>query len=200
MARRPTHAQLASLADRGEWTLLWAHALPITRQIVAELARKGRIPPSLAEDALQTAYLAAGQAVRLWRPLDATLSACLSVHVRGAVYRLLAREPRNLDSLDEEGEEGPVLDDLVYADPPEGFDDPLSETLRIEVERRVRAAIDGLRSRTDRDILSAIYGLNGDPISLEAYAGSAGLRRRDAYYILSEAKRRLAKRLRGLAV
>lgn len=198
MARKPTHAQLAALADRGQWKTLWQHALPITRQIVAELTRKGRIPPHLAEDALQAAYLAAGQAVRLWRPLDATLSACLTVHVRGAVYRLLEREPR-ADSLDEQDEEGvPAIENLAYADPPAGYDDPLAEAMRLEAERRVQQAVSRLRSPIDRDVLCAVYGLDAKPVTLEEYAERARVSQREARYRLVEAKRRLALRLRGV--
>jgi hypothetical protein len=191
---RPTHADLARLADAARWRQLWQHALPIARQVVDALIRSGRVPPHLEADVRQAAYLTAGLAVRTWRPLEATLSACLTSHIRGAVRGVLAAEPP-VSSLDEEVDGEPRVDGLAYDDPPAGFGDPLEEAARLQAEERVRYALARLPSHTDRHILSAVYGLEGRPMTLDEYAERETISRREAYYRLSEAKRRLAARL-----
>ena len=192
--KRPTHADLALLADHARWRQLWQHALPVARQVVDALIRSGRVPPHLEADVRQAAYLAAGLAVRTWRPLEATLSACLTSHIRGAVRGVLAAEPRT-SSLDEEVDGESKISGLAYDDPPAGFGDPLEEAARLQAEERVHRALSGLRSHRDRHILAAVYGLEGRPMTLDEYAERETISRREAYYRLSEAKRRLAERL-----
>lgn len=195
MTRKPTHADLARLSDAARWRQLWTHALPIARQVVESLIRSGRVPPHLEADVRQAAYLAAGLAVRTWRPLEATLSACLTSHIRGAARGVLSAEPAT-SSLHEDGAEGETrLDALAYPDPPEGFGDPMEEAARLQAEERVRVALAGLRGFRDRHILAAVYGLEGAPMTLDEYAEQERISRREAYYRLSEAKRRLAARL-----
>jgi DNA-directed RNA polymerase sigma subunit (sigma70/sigma32) len=196
MTRKPTHADLARLADAALWRELWTHALPVARQVVDSLIRSGRVPPHMEADVRQAAYLAAGLAVRTWRPLEATLSACLTSHIRGAVRGVLSKE-QPTSSLHEDAAEGETrLDALSYDDPPEGFGDPLEEAARLQAEERVREALAGLRSFRDRHILTAVYGLSGQrPMTLDEYAGRERISRREAYYRLSEAKRQLAARL-----
>lgn len=195
MTRTPAHADLAKLSDAARWRELWQHALPITRQVVDALIRSGRVPPHMEADVRQAAHLAAGLAVRTWRPLEATLSACLTSHVRGAVRGVLSAEPA-ASSLQEETADGESrLDALAYADPPEGFGDPLEEAARLQAEERVRKALAGLRGFRDRHILRAVYGLEGAPMTLDEYAAQEKISRREACYRLSEAKRRLAARL-----
>ncbi|MEK9662011.1 MAG: hypothetical protein VW644_09795 [Alphaproteobacteria bacterium] len=195
MTRKPTHADLARLADAARWRQLWTHALPIARQVVDSLIRSGRVPPHLEADVRQAAYLAAGLAVRTWRPLDATLSACLTSHIRGSVRGVLSQEQPTV-SLQEDMAEGESrLDALAYDEPPLGFGDPCEEAARLQAEERVRLAMAGLRSHKDRHILTAVYGLEGAPMTLDHYAEREGISRREAYYRLNEAKRRLAARL-----
>ena len=196
--RRLTHAVLASMADAGDWRALWQQAVPIVRQMVAQMRREGRIPPHLDDDALQAAYLAAGQAVRLWNPMEAALSTHLTRRVRGAVLRVLQQERAVLAFDDETDEGSPALESIAYEDPPAGYDDPLAEAMHLEAERRVHAGLARLPSRADVEILSSIYGLTGKPVPLEVYAVQHGLSRRDAYYRLSAAKARLAEQLGGV--
>ena len=199
MTRKPTHADLARLADSARWRQLWTHALPIARQVVDALIRSGRVPPHLEPDVRQAAYLAAGLAVRTWRPLEATLSACLTAHIRGSVRGVLSQE-QPTSSLNEDATEGETrLDALAYDDPPLGFGDPLEEAARLQAEERVHRALGGLRSHKDRHILAAVYGLEGKPMTLDDYAERERISRREAYYRLNEAKRRLASRLGGVA-
>lgn len=191
---RLIHADLARLADTARWTELWRHALPIARQVVAALIRSGRVPPHLEADVRQAAYLASGLAVRTWRPLEATLSACLTAHIRGAVRGVLSAEPLTA-SLDDEVDGEPRLAGLAYDEPPVGFGDPLEEAARLQAEERVRRALFGLRSHKDRHILTSVYGLEGKALTLGEYAKREAISRREAYYRLSEAKHRLAEGL-----
>lgn len=198
MPRRLAHAELASLADAGRWDELWLHALPMARAVVSQMRRAHRVPAHLAEDVLQAAYLAAGVAVRVWRPLDATLYACVNAYVRRDVGRLTAKEKLTA-SLDEEGEDGTPVDQLAYADPPAGYDDPLAEAARLETESSIRAAVAGLESELDREVLRAVYGLYHRPLTVKEYARMAGLSERTAKTRLAEAKQRLAARLQGVS-
>jgi DNA-directed RNA polymerase sigma subunit (sigma70/sigma32) len=197
MTRKPTHADLARLSDAARWRELWTHALPIARQVTDALIRSGRVPPHMEADVRQAAYLAAGLAVRTWRPLDATLSACLTSHIRGSVRGVLSKEPATA-SLNEETEGESRLDALAYDDPPAGFGDPLEEAAHLQAEERVHGALAGLRSHKDRHILTAVYGIGAKPMTLDTYAEKERISRREARYRLSEAKRRLAARLGGM--
>ena len=177
MTRKPTHADLARLSDAARWRELWTHALPIARQVTDALIRSGRVPPHMEADVRQAAYLAAGLAVRTWRPLDATLSACLTSHIRGSVRGVLSKEPATA-SLNEETEG--------------------EEAAHLQAEERVHGALAGLRSHKDRHILTAVYGIGAKPMTLDTYAEKERISRREARYRLSEAKRRLAARLGGM--
>lgn len=89
------------------------------------------------------------------------------------------------------------LDRLPYADPPEGFGDPVDEAARLEIIDRVRSALNAM-PRQYRLIVSRVFGLDGITQTPEVYATEQGISRRTAYLLLAEAKRRLAKRLKNL--
>lgn len=90
------------------------------------------------------------------------------------------------------------IDQLVYADPPEGFGDPIDEASRLERIVLVRRALWAL-PRAYRSVIARCFGLDGAAQTPEVYALEQGLSRRTAYLLLDEGKRRLARRLKGVA-
>ena len=88
------------------------------------------------------------------------------------------------------------LPDVPYEDPPEGYGDPLDEAARLQAVELLRLAVNGLRHASDREVLIACYGLDGDAsLTVTEYASRAGISRREAYDRLRTALTRLTARL-----
>lgn len=81
--KRLTHAELAAAHDRQDWPTLWKAALPLVKVAVRRLVRDGG---TRTDDLMQEGALAAGEAIRSWRPIECALSTHLILAVRSALY------------------------------------------------------------------------------------------------------------------
>lgn len=140
-----THAQLSSAHDRQDWYTLWMQAVPLVASCVGSMHRKGELRDVDRDDMLQEGNLAAGAAIRKWKPLESTLGTWVWVCVRSRLLSLTRRAGYR-DSLIDAGADVEQLPSDVE---PEDVD---------------LAALPGLLARLDEEERAAVihrYDLGG---------------------------------------
>jgi hypothetical protein len=83
-----THAELAAAQERGDWALLWQHAMPLVKLVIKRMRKDGAAQSDNADDdgeLLQQGMLIAGEAMRVWRPIECAFSTHITTRVRGGI-------------------------------------------------------------------------------------------------------------------
>lgn len=193
----------------------WLESLPVVWATLTRMRAAGEIQQRLDDDILQEGYLAAGLALRRWTPERGPAAPLIAAYVRGRVlnhlntqhnggigsgrqkvqmFHLPETAPLPGTNSDNLPPDSPA-DGLIYAEPPDGFDDPAVALEREALLKQVRFAVE-LMDAEDRDMLKALYGLDGEPVTLNEYATRQGWAIRTAGRLRVRALERLRRMLR----
>lgn len=90
--KRLSADELRAARKAQDWKTLWEQAIPLVKFTMSSFIRGGMDPKYRFEDALQSAYLAVGQAVRTWDPGTGEFSTWIMFRAQGAIVNYINKE------------------------------------------------------------------------------------------------------------
>ena len=91
-----SHADLWEAHDKQNWGVLWEQAVPVVQATVVRMKRAGEAAGVDFDELVAEGNMAAGSAVREWRPIDTLFSSWVSLCVRRRLLKVIGRQ-RNRD-------------------------------------------------------------------------------------------------------
>lgn len=161
--KRLSADELRAARKAQDWKTLWEQAIPLVKFTMSSFIKGGMDPKYRFEDALQSAYLAVGQAVRTWDPGTGEFSTWIMFRAQGAIVDYIRKEQSGVvGGRDAEGQ--------MYGSPEEHLATVAVDfaTLRELEEEEVRRTVrDWLFMHSDdpldHEIICYRFGMNGYP-------------------------------------
>ena len=170
------HAELWEAHEQRNWGALWEQAVPVVNATVARMKRTGEASGVDFEDLVGEGNLAAGTAVREWRPLDTTFGSWISFRIRSRLLKFIGQQ-RGRDRTRDDTNVELVPDNCMS----------VPDTVALMQMREVLASLPGL----DQLMVRWLYGIGCEFRSINEIANDTGVHRNSVRQRIDAALERL---------